>query len=154
MASMTQASGSPEDVRQKLWNHLAAIANYELDIDYPVEIERLTDTRAAHENVPYPQKKIRRRHYGAIVEELTKILPTLEDEEERRELTNRIANQMKRDLARWNRDAMNEQRILDDLANMTEGAVIAEPGDVRFISDKEIISSVQQMMPAKKKKKK
>ena len=154
MASMTQASGSPEDIRQKLWNHLAAIANYELDIDYPVEIERLADTRAAHETVPYPQKPIRRRHYGAILEDLTKILPTLEDEEARQELASRIANQMKRDLARWNRDAMNEQRILDDLTNMTEGGYITEASDVRFQSDKDILSSVQQMMPAKKKKKK
>ena len=41
MANMTEQHGDPEDFRQKLWNHLAAIANYELDIDYPVTIEKL-----------------------------------------------------------------------------------------------------------------
>jgi hypothetical protein len=32
--------GEQDDLEQKLWNHLAAISEYRLDIDYPVEIER------------------------------------------------------------------------------------------------------------------
>ena len=39
MASMVKQHGDADEFRRKLWNHLAAIANYELDIDYPVEIE-------------------------------------------------------------------------------------------------------------------
>ena len=140
MANMTEQHGDPEDFRQKLWNHLAAIANYELDIDYPVTIEKLEDTKANHEPIPYPQKRIAKRHYGAIVEALTKKLSEIE--------------QMKRSLGRWNRDAMNNEKVLDDIANYTEGKVSLLPNELKFKSDGEILNDVQQMTPSKKKKKK
>ena len=154
MANMVEHHGDSEDFRQKLWNHLAAIANYELDIDYPVDIEKLEDTKANHERIPYPQKRISKRHYGAIIESLTKKLSEIEDEDERMALTEQIANQMKRSLGRWNRDAMNNEKVLDDIANYTEGKVSLLPNELKMMSDGEILNDVQQMTPSKKKKKK
>lgn len=154
MANMTEQHGDPEDFRQKLWNHLAAIANYELDIDYPVTIEKLEDTKANHEPIPYPQERIAKRHYGAIVEALTKKLTEIEDGDERMALTEQVANQMKRSLGRWNRDAMNNEKVLDDIASYTEGKVSLLPDELKFKSDGEILNDVQQMTPSKKKKKK
>ncbi len=154
MANMVEHHGDTEDFRQKLWNHLAAIANYELDIEYPVSIEKLEDTKANHERIPYPQKRIAKRHYGAIIEGLTKKLNEIEDEDERMALTEQIANQMKRSLGRWNRDAMNNEKVLDDIANYTEGKVSLLPNEVKMMSDGEILNDVQQMTPSKKKKKK
>ena len=154
MAGMVKQHGDAEEFRRKLWNHLAAIANYELDIDYPVEIERLEDTKAQHERIPYPQKRIARRHYGAIVEALMQKLSEIEDEEERLALTTQVANQMKRDLARWNKDAVNDNKVLDDIFQYTEGSIGLHPEDVRLLSDAEILSSVQMQNTGKKKKKK
>ena len=154
MAGMVKQHGDAEEFRRKLWNHLAAIANYELDIDYPVEIERLEDTKAQHERIPYPQKRIARRHYGAIVEALMQKLSEIEDEVERLALTTQVANQMKRDLARWNKDAVNDNKVLDDIFQYTEGSVGLHPEDVRLLSDAEILSSVQMQNTGKKKKKK
>lgn len=154
MAGMVKQHGDAEEFRKKLWNHLAAIANYELDIDYPVEIERLEDTRAQHESIPYPQKRIARRHYGAIVEALTQKLADIEDEQERMALTTQVANQMKRDLARWNKDAVNNEKVLDDIFQYTEGRVGLHPEDIHLLSDAEILSSVQQQNMGKKKKRK
>ena len=154
MAGMTKQSGDAEDFRQKLWNHLAAIANYELDIDYPVEIERLDERKATHERIPYPQQRIARRHYGAIVEALTKKIESFENPQERKLFTEQVANQMKRSLGRWNRDAMNDEKILEDIAFYTDGKVSLLPNELKMKSDGEILNDVQQMTPAKKKKKK
>ncbi len=154
MANMTEAHGDAEDFRQKLWNHLAAIANYELDIDYPVEIERLEDTKASHGRIPYPQKRIAKRHYGAIIEALTQKLTEIEDPDKQRALTEMVANQMKRSLGRWNRDAINEDKVLNDIAAYTGGQVSPTTKDVHFLSDGQIMSEVQQMTPSTKKKKK
>ena len=154
MAGMTKQSGDAEDFRQKLWNHLAAIANYELDIDYPVEIERLDESKATHERIPYPQQRIARRHYGAIVEALTKKIESFENPQERKLFTEQVANQMKRSLGRWNRDAMNDEKILEDIAFYTDGKVSLLPNELKMKSDGEILNDVQQMTPAKKKKKK
>ena len=154
MAGMTKQSGDAEDFRQKLWNHLAAIANYELDIDYPVEIERLDESKATHERIPYPQQRIARRHYGAIVEALTKKIESFENPQERKLFTEQVANQMKRSLGRWNKDAMNDEKILEDIAFYTDGKVSLLPNELKMKSDGEILNDVQQMASTKKKKKK
>ena len=36
MANMQTFTGNADDFYQKLWNHLAFISDYQLDIDYPV----------------------------------------------------------------------------------------------------------------------
>ena len=145
MANMTEKNGNEEDFRQKLWNHLAAMAGYDLDIDYPVEIERMEESRRQHDNVPYPQKRIARRHYGALVEAAVRKIEETEDPQARTRLIQLLANQMKRDLGRWNRDAMNEEKVLDDIAAYTDGRVSLLPGEVDFASDGAIINETQQM---------
>jgi hypothetical protein len=61
---------------------------------------------------------------------------------------------MKRDLARWNKDAVNDNKVLDDIAQYTEGRVNLRSENVRLLSDAEILSSVQQQNTGKKKKRK
>lgn len=41
MATVTQQSLKNPEVKQKLWNHLAYIADYKLNINYPCHINRL-----------------------------------------------------------------------------------------------------------------
>ena len=43
MARMDEKHSNEDDFYQKLWNHLAAMADYQLDIDYPVEILRVDE---------------------------------------------------------------------------------------------------------------
>ena len=154
MAGMVKQHGDADEFRKKLWNHLAAISNYQLDIDYPVEIERLEDTRAQHDSISYPQKRIARRHYGAIIEGLMQKLSAIEDDEERLALTQQVANQMKRSLARWNKDAMSDAKVLDDIFQYTQGKVGIQPHVLEMLSDQEILSSIQPVNTGKKKKKK
>ena len=152
MRGMTDWQGSAEDIQKKLWNHLAAMSGYELDVDYPVEIKRMDEQGTQGQRLPYPGSKIRKAHYGAILEALTKQLAEMDEGPERKELATRLANQMKRDLARWNHDAMNEEKVVDDLAAYTDGRVSLLPKEVRFKSDGEILNDVQQMASSKKKK--
>ena len=153
MANMHEQHGAPEDFRQKLWNHLAAMANYELDIDYPVEIERHDKDGDKRERVPYPQKRIQKRHYGYIIETLTRKMAEIEDEEKRNALAGFMANQMKRCLAKWNRDAMDEEKIIEDIAAYTDNLVKLDPDSFKFISDAETLNGNQSNGNKKKKKK-
>ena len=154
MANMSEKSGDDVDFRTKLWNHLAALANYELDIEYPVPIEREEALGANRERVPYPQQKIGRRHYGAIVEKFTQALSAEEDEGKRYEMAKLIANHMKRDLSNWNLDAMIDAKVADDLQQYTEGKVWLNPEEFHFVSDGELLSSLISTSVTKKKKKK
>jgi len=151
MAGKTERSGNPEEFMTKLWNHLAAISNYELDIQYPVEIEREEDIQ--RETLPYPQKKIMRRHYGAIVEDFAKAVEKEEDDEKREELAWQLGNQMKRDLSNWNLDAMSDSKVADDLKEYTHGKVNLDPESRNLISDGDLMSSRNPTTVKKRKKK-
>jgi hypothetical protein len=154
MSNLRPHNGDETEYQKKLWNHLAAMAGYELDVDYPYEIEKMSDQTSDRERIAYPQKPISKRHYGYITEALLKKLPEIEDKKEREALIRMVANQMKRSLGRWNKDAMTEEKVLDDLARMTDGSASYLPGELHLLSDNEILTDVQQMRPSKKKKKK
>ena len=157
MANMQKFTGNADDFYQKLWNHLAYISDYQLDIDYPVEIQHIDKQETQRDAIPYPQKRIERRHYGTIIEQLTKKLMEMEPGEERDELTRLVANQMKLALARWNSNALDDEKILSDLAEYTEGKISLLPSEIQLMSDKEAIANAQQTNTnngGKKKKKK
>lgn len=146
MAGMTEKNGNDDDFAQKLWNHLAAMANYELDIDYPVQIEKIAECRKQHDKIPYPQKRISKRHYGALMEAAIAKIAETKDPVEKKQLIQVLANQMKRDLGRWNKDSMNDEKVLDDLASYTDGEVSLLPDEVHFLSDGAILNEAQQMV--------
>ncbi len=153
MSTMAEENGNAEDFMQKLWNHLARISNYELDIDYPVEIERY-DVEQKLQKVEYPQRRIRRRHYGRILEELTQKIGSVSDPAERDALAQQVANQMKRSLAYWDIDVMSDAKVVDDLADYTNGAVQLDPACTPLITDGELRSNLISTSITKKKKKK
>ena len=153
LSNLYGKQSAKEDVTQKLWNHLAAMANYELDIDYPVEIENLFERENKRENIKLPQKKIRKPHYGALAEETTKVLQAMEDGEEKDALIRLVANQMKRNLANWNPNALSDEKILDDLADLTHGKVQLLPNEIDLIPDAEILKDISMSQVKKKKKK-
>ncbi len=146
--------GDETSFQKKLWNHLAAMSNYELEVNYPYEIEKMEDRVSQRSVIPYPQHPINKRHYGSIIESLAKKIEEIEDADERKTLTEMIANQMKRSLSRWNKDLMNEEKVLDDLARMTDGKASYLPGELNLMHDNDILKDVQQTKQTKKKKKK
>lgn len=152
MANMAEQTADKEDFQKKLWNHLAAMAQYELDIDYPVEIKRIDDESTRPEQMLYPQKRIQKRNYGAIVEQFTEHLATMEDNTLRDELTILVANHMKRDLSNWSVDSMSDEKIADDMASYTNGKIQIDLNRHQLISDGELLSSRISTSVKKKKK--
>ena len=121
MAGLQPSTASKEDDEHRLWNHLARISQYKLDVDYPVNIVPQEEVQAHPAPLPYPMKSIKRRHYGYLVEEALNYASTIEDEETRRHITEDIANQMKQDLFIWNRDSMDNALVAQDIERYTDG---------------------------------
>ena len=67
MGGMFPALRDMEDFHHKLWDHLAIMADFKLDIDYPVEIVKKESLEIAPDRIPYSQSKIRYRHYGHFI---------------------------------------------------------------------------------------
>lgn len=156
MARMDEKHSNEDDFYQKLWNHLAAMSDYQLDIDYPVEILRVDERPAITNHLPYDQHRIQKRHYGFLLEQLVEKLGEMDDSdsEKKEELTVLVANQMKRSLANWNKNVLDDNKVADDLSQYTDGKIQIDPEHFDFISTEKLLSNAQVQNQGKKKKKK
>ncbi len=124
MGNMNPQMKNVPDYHQKLWNHLALMTDYQLDIDYPVEITRQTDSYKPSKLV-YPHHDIHYRHYGNLVEQLVADLEKMPEGEERDNLVLLTTGRMKRNLADWKGDGVENEKVARDLENYTHGVIPA-----------------------------
>ena len=120
------------DFKHKLWDHLAIMADFKLDIDYPFEIVKKEDLVVKPEQLEYPNGDFRYRHYGRFLEGMVKKAVEVEDEEEKKQLINLLAIQMKKDLNNWNKEGIEDQKIVDDLREYSNGAIDLKVEDLRL----------------------
>jgi hypothetical protein len=111
------------DYQQTLWDHLYLMSRKQLDIDWPYDVSGAEKFHDKPQPMPLPQGGIRLRHYGKLVGELLEKLKTMDDGPERNELIRLTANQMKRDLAQWGHGSIDNEKVADDMARLTDGAV-------------------------------
>lgn len=112
-----------KDYRQKLWDHLALMSGFQLDIDYPCDITEAQKMLQKPAPMRYPMKRIPVRHYGNMMFEVFELLKNLPNGAERTELTRLAANQMKRDLVLWGHGYSDDEKVASDLADYTDGKI-------------------------------
>ena len=121
-----------KDYRQKLWDHLALMSGFQLDIDYPCDITEAQKMLQKPAPMRYPMKRIPVRHYGNMMFEVFELLKNLPNGAERTELTRLAANQMKRDLVLWGHGSSDDEKVASDLANFTDGKVQLDLDSFKF----------------------
>ena len=120
------------DFKHKLWDHLAIMSDFKLDIDYPFEIVKKEDLVVKPEKLEYPNGALRYRHYGRFLEGMIKKAIEVENEGEKKQLINLLAIQMKKDLNNWNKEGIEDQKIVDDLREYTNGVIDLKVEDLRL----------------------
>ncbi|MBP5381324.1 MAG: DUF4290 domain-containing protein [Bacteroidaceae bacterium] len=120
------------DYKHRIWDHIAYISGYRLDIDYPCQITPLGESAQKPEPLPYPMKEIQQRQYGYLIEESLRQLAEMPEGEERDALLALTANQMKQSLFTWNRDAMDDEKVAADIAHYTHGKVQLDLSEFHF----------------------
>jgi hypothetical protein len=110
------------DFKHKLWDHIAIMSEFKLDIDYPYDPPKPETFLEKPQRVPYTQSDIRYRHYGKLMEQLIANTANMEDDNSAK-TTNieQLANQMKKSYLTWNKDAVEDEKILDDLKELSKG---------------------------------
>lgn len=111
------------EFNHKLWDHLAVMADFKLDIDYPYELADPTSMHPTPERLAYPKGNIRYRHYGRCIEEMMTKACEMPDNEERDELLRLIAAQMKKDYVLWNKDGVEDGKIIEDIRDYSNGQI-------------------------------
>ena len=152
MRKMNPSDQNINDRMQTLWDHLALMSDFKLDIDYPVEITTAEQMASKPEPVAYPNTRIPVRHYGRALFEVFETLKTMEPGEERDTLVRMTANQMKRCLLLWGHGNGDDEKVADDLARFTDGVIQLDLDSFRF--DKIDVLSIAQQAKQKKQKKK
>ncbi len=111
------------DYKHKLWDHLFIISGFELDCDAPYPMPDKDLTHVKPTLVPYPQKNIKLRHYGSIVESMIREAKKLEEGQEKQQVVESIANFMKMSYLSWNRDTVSDELIKDQLKDLSGGVL-------------------------------
>ena len=111
------------EFKHKLWDHLAVMADFKLDIDYPYELVVPTTLHPTPERLGYPKGAIRYRHYGRCIEEMIKKACGMPEGEERDELLRLIAAQMKKEYVLWNKESVEDAKIIEDIREYSNGQI-------------------------------
>ena len=127
MQRMFPQNGTPENHNQKLWDHLALMSDFKLDIDYPCDVSQALKITDKPEPMLYPMKDIPVRHYGYMMFEVFEKLKSMPESPERDELARITANQMKRCLYQWSHGSADDEKVISDLARFTDGVIQLDP---------------------------
>lgn len=148
MERMFPETGNAEEHERKLWDHLAIMSNFQLDIDFPFDVSQAVQIAKKPAPMEYPMKKIPVRHYGTMIFQLFDKLKAMEPGEERDELVKLTANQMHRNLMQWSHGSSDLEKVASDLARFTDGKIQLDIETFKF--DK---ASVNDVIKTNKKKK-
>ncbi len=127
------------DFKHKLWDHLAIISDFKLDIDYPYEIIEKELLFSRPEKMDYNQKNIRFKHYGRSIVMMIDKAIEMEEGEEKKDLVKMIANHMKKSYLTWNREAVSNENILKDLRTLSNDKLEVDP-DLELSETRDILA--------------
>lgn len=158
MGNLYPQQRDTNDFKHILWDHLAIMSGFKLDVDYPYEVVKKDDLETRPPRIPYVSTRIRSRQYGKIMEQMVGKATEMENSEAKDYLVRSLANQMKRSYVTWNnKDTVSDAKIFKDLAQLSDGLIDLKEGDLKLIDGRElqqVAAAVQHQNKSKKFRKK
>lgn len=142
------------DYKHKLWDHLAIMSDFKLDIDYPYEIVKEENLETKPEPVKYKLEHIKMRHYGKIIERMIERACEYPEGKEKDALIMLIANHMKKVIYLINKEDVEDAKIFKDLAFYSHGKINLDPATHSLHQFKEATTATAPKNASNKKKKK
>jgi len=149
MSAVSVQMKNKEEMLQRLWTQLLIMAEFDLDVDIPVDIPSKEKIFEKPEILPYPKNKIKVRYYGHNVEILTNELSTYSDEEIKY-FAPQIMNLMKKNYLLWNKDIVADDIIIKDFERLV-GKTLNFPPDFRLANSKNLLPKSNNKKKKKKK---
>ena len=122
------------DYKQKLWDHIHMIANYQLDVDcpYPVPDPELEE-EARKKRMPYYKGRPRYRQYGWNIQLMVQKAAEMEDGPEKTQYINTIANTMQLFLRNLDRESTPESVIAEHIRDLSSGKLQVNGEDLTMV---------------------
>ncbi len=149
MGNMNPHLRDINDFKHKLWDHLAIISDFKLDIDSPYEPPAISTLTEKPKPVPYNDYPIKYKHYGKILEQMIRAATEMEEGEKKEALIQMIANHMKKSYLTWNRGQVTDDIIYDDLRELS-GGKIEKGAELRLSESRDILSRTKKKKTSKK----
>lgn len=130
------------DFKHKLWDHLAMMSNYQLDIDYPYDVPKARE-HSKPDKLHYPSPILRNRHYGRFLQEFINVAAKYEGPDKQRFITI-LANQAKKSYLMWNGESVSDKKILDDLRELSGGQLQFSDNDIKLRENRDLLYSQQK----------
>ncbi len=140
------------EFKHKLWDHLAIMTDFQLDIDYPYDPPSPEILNSKPNKIPYNQHHIKYRHYGRTMEMIIKEAERFEGEE-REIIIEQIANHMKKSYLSWNKDSVENDKIWMDLEEMSDGKLMPQE-EIQLADIKTLVTPNKKKQKSGGKKKK
>lgn len=128
------------DFKHKLWDHLAIISEFKLDIDSPYDIPEPKKFQEKPKKVDYNQNNLKYKHYGKSVSLMIEAAAAMDEGEEREHLVKLLANHLKKLYLTWNREAVEDEQIFKDLEILSKGKIVFKEGELQLSETREILS--------------
>ncbi|MFA8299468.1 MAG: DUF4290 domain-containing protein [Hyphomicrobiales bacterium] len=142
MAQMHPQVKESGDYKHKLWDHLHIISDFRLDIDAPFPPPNKEELFSKPERLSYSNVRIKFRHYGKNLVSMIEKAIEFPEGEEKKALTNILANHMKKSYLSWNRDSVNDELIRKHLELLSDERLDFE--DVKLASTSEILKKTKK----------
>lgn len=130
------------DFKHKLWDHLAIMSDFELDIDYPYDPPRPETFQEPPKKIEYASNHIKMRHYGKTLELMVERAADYESGEEKEILITLLANHMKKCFLAWNKDSVDDEKIYKDLEHLSKGRI--KRNDLDLTETRDILSRTRK----------
>lgn len=141
------------DYVHKLWDHLAIMSDFKLDIDYPYEVVKAETLDSKPAPMNYKLENIKMRHYGKLIERMIERACEYPDGEEKDALVMLIANHMKKQIFQINKEDVDDTKIFNDLSFYSKGKINLDPATHTLHQFREAPTANQKQQGKKKKKK-
>lgn len=157
MEAIVPEKGAGLDSETIYWDHLAIMADFELDIDTPEGTITKEAIQHTTQKPDYPGHFIKYRYYGHFIEGMIQRVCAMGIGPERAAAEYFIALQMKRDYMTWNQSVVEDIKIFKDLFELSDGQILLTPENCKLNINPNTIDKpgkLQKPLKSKKVKKK
>jgi len=140
------------DFKHILWDHLAIMSDFKLDIDYPYEIIKKEDLYSKPGKLEYSRPDMHYKHYGKTLEKMIKLAADYPDGKEKDQLLWLVVTHMKKSYMQWNKE-VEDGKIYMDLYELSEHKLDLRNSDMKLPDMKDHVQRKPQQQQRNNKKK-
>lgn len=131
------------DFKHILWDHLAVMADFKLDIDYPYEIIKKEDLYSKPGKVEYSRPTMHYKHYGKTLEKLIALAADYPEGKEKEQLVLLVLTHMKKTYIQWNKE-VDDAKLFQDLYELSQRKLDKRNSDIKLPELKDVNPKKQQ----------